>query len=206
MERPEPKASRPADRRGGTQPRSHIGACRTLHFELNFGGTSERRAANSVSICPHWCCQGHHACLLDHSAQREWGALLACSPANSQSRAAGAFCNAYRRNGLSPQAGLDDTTSRRRSLALPQLLFEREDLLPVVLHADDRPALRLRYVVHLLAEGADLGVGQSLRRTVRILAGRIVVQHQSRQPRAGTSAFTYSSICWSSPEELPNAT
>jgi hypothetical protein len=89
---------------------------------------------------------GRHACFLDHSAQREWGASLACSPANSQSRAAGAFCNAYRRNGLSPLAGLDDTASRRRSLALPQLLIERESLLPVVLHTDDRPALRLRHV------------------------------------------------------------
>jgi hypothetical protein len=27
-----------------------------LHFELTFGGTSERRAAHSLSIYPHWCC------------------------------------------------------------------------------------------------------------------------------------------------------
>src|SRR5271165_4570094 len=63
-------------------------------------------------------------------------------------------------------------------------LVEREDALPVVLHADDSPAVLLRLVVQRLGEGADLCIGQSHRRAVGILALRIVVQHDHRQPRA----------------------
>lgn len=37
--------------------------------------------------------------------------------------------------------------------------FKREDLLPIVLHTDNRPTLLLRFVVELLGEGADLGSG-----------------------------------------------
>jgi len=39
------------------------------------------------------------------------------------------------------------------------LLVERKDALPVVLHADDRPAVLLRLIVKRLGEGADLGIG-----------------------------------------------
>src|SRR6516164_2971451 len=58
---------------------------------------------------------------------------------------------------------------RHSAAAPPRHLFEREDALPVVLHADDGPTLLLRHVVHRLAQGADLGVWQSLRRTVGVL-------------------------------------
>jgi hypothetical protein len=37
-------------------------------------------------------------------------------------------------------------------------LLERENTLPVILHANDGPALTLRLVVQRLREGADLGV------------------------------------------------
>jgi hypothetical protein len=62
-------------------------------------------------------------------------------------------------------------------------LLEREDALPVVLHADHRPAVLLSLVVKRLSEGADLGVRQALRRTVGIFALRVVVQHEHHQPR-----------------------
>src|SRR5208337_2402 len=47
-------------------------------------------------------------------------------------------------------------------------LLKREDALPVVPHADDDPALLLGYVIHLLAEGSDRGVGQALRGPIGI--------------------------------------
>ena len=38
--------------------------------------------------------------------------------------------------------------------------FPIEDGLPVILHADDEPAILLRLVMQRLGEGADLGVRQ----------------------------------------------
>src|SRR4030095_10968143 len=67
---------------------------------------------------------------------------------------------------------------------LTSLALERENILPVVLHADDDPAALLRLVVERLREGAALGVGRPLGRSVAILARRIVVQHEHREPRA----------------------
>src|SRR5208283_2940377 len=54
-------------------------------------------------------------------------------------------------------------------------------LLPVVLHADHGPALRLGLVVQRLGKRADLAVRQSLRRTIRVFARGVVVQHQHFQ-------------------------
>jgi hypothetical protein len=71
--------------------------------------------------------------------------------------------------------------------ALPERLYtllECEDPLPVVLHADDCPAVLLRFIIQRLSERADLRVGKSLRRSVGILALGVVVQHQQRQPSA----------------------
>src|SRR5215510_4164558 len=68
---------------------------------------------------------------------------------------------------------------------LTSLALERENILPVVLHADDDPAALLRLVVERLGEGANLGVGQPLGRSVAILACRIVVQQEHREPHAG---------------------
>src|ERR1035438_10314143 len=56
-----------------------------------------------------------------------------------------------------------------------------ENPLPVVLHADDEPTLRLGFVVQCLSEGADLGIRQSLGRTVGILALCVIVQHNLHQ-------------------------
>ena len=44
--------------------------------------------------------------------------------------------------------------------SLDRSWLEREDALPVVLHADHRPAALLGLVQQRLCEGADLGVGQ----------------------------------------------
>ena len=61
--------------------------------------------------------------------------------------------------------------------ACSALLLEREDPFPVVLHADDCPALFLRLVVQRLGEGADPGIGEPLGWAIRILALRVVMQH-----------------------------
>src|SRR5262245_13816111 len=71
-----------------------------------------------------------------------------------------------------------------QSLRDEGLRLEREDPLPVVLHADDDPALLRGLVVERLREGADLAVRQSLGRAVGVLALRVVVQHEHRQARA----------------------
>jgi len=46
----------------------------------------------------------------------------------------------------------------RRDVSASHALFERENTLPVILHANDGPAHTLRLVVQRLREGADLGV------------------------------------------------
>src|SRR5208283_1448322 len=57
---------------------------------------------------------------------------------------------------------------------LSGLLLEREDALPVVLHADNGPALLLCLVVQCLSESSDLGVSH---REPRPVAGLRVLQH-----------------------------
>src|SRR5262245_17033589 len=69
---------------------------------------------------------------------------------------------------------------------LPVSLLEREDAFPVVLHTDYRPAVLLRFVVESLSEGADLGVGESLRGTVGVFALRIIMEHQHHQSSAAS--------------------
>src|SRR5215472_3892082 len=49
-------------------------------------------------------------------------------------------------------------------------LLERKNASPVILHADHVPTVLHRFVVQRLGEGADLGVGQALRRTVGVFA------------------------------------
>src|SRR5262245_19026090 len=80
-------------------------------------------------------------------------------------------------------AGQDLQRSSNRSPGA-RFALEREDALPVVLHADHVPAVLLRFVVKRLGEGADLGRGQPLRRAVGVLAFVVVVQHQHFLPRA----------------------
>ena len=63
----------------------------------------------------------------------------------------------------------------------------REDGLPVVLHADDGPAVLLRMVVERGREVAEFDVRQSARRTVGEFARRIVVQHEQLEPRAAAA-------------------
>src|SRR5205807_2632955 len=74
---------------------------------------------------------------------------------------------------------------RRSSAAAPLLasLVEREDALPVVLHADDCPPLRRRLGGERVAEGADLGIG-----AVGVLAAVVVVVNQHHQPRRRAAA------------------
>src|SRR5664279_3758109 len=76
--------------------------------------------------------------------------------------------------------------------------FPGENPLPVVLHADDEPALRLGFVVQCLSEGADLGIRQSLGRAVGILALCVIVQHNHHQgcaaARLGVLAVSYTHL------------
>ena len=66
-------------------------------------------------------------------------------------------------------------------------LLGREDRLPVVLHADDGPAILLRLFVQRRREGAEFDVRQSECRTVGVFARRIIVQHQQLEPRAAAA-------------------
>ena len=62
--------------------------------------------------------------------------------------------------------------------------LKRKDYFPIILHADDCPAILLRLVVKSLGERADFRVGQPVSGTVRIFAFCIVVQDEHRDPRA----------------------
>ena len=63
----------------------------------------------------------------------------------------------------------------------------REDGLPIVLHADDGPAIFLRLLVKRLREGTQLDVPQSQGRTVGVFAGCIIVQHEQHEPCAAAA-------------------
>src|SRR5579871_4695068 len=49
------------------------------------------------------------------------------------------------------------------------LLLERKNTLPIILHADHRPAVLFGLVIKRLSESADLGVRQTLRRSIGVL-------------------------------------
>src|SRR5262245_47074983 len=70
------------------------------------------------------------------------------------------------------------TPHRAKVLAEIMLLLERKHSLPVVLHADHRPAVLLGLVIKRWSESADLAVRQTLRRAIGVFAGGIVMQHQ----------------------------
>src|SRR3984957_12930298 len=74
--------------------------------------------------------------------------------------------------------------------------FERENSLPVVLHADHRPAALHRLVVKRLREGADLAVGKASGGPISVFACGIVVQHQHLEPgaTAGRCPFTHVAV------------
>ena len=63
------------------------------------------------------------------------------------------------------------------------LALERENHFPVIFHADDCPALLLRFVVERLGERADFVSGKGLRGTVGIFAFCVVVEHEQRAAR-----------------------
>src|SRR5262245_36088695 len=69
---------------------------------------------------------------------------------------------------------------------ISSLFLKEENPFPVVLHADNDPALLCRFVVQGLGESADLRVRQPQRRTVRIFSLRIVVKHEHRESFAIT--------------------
>src|SRR5215831_9423720 len=62
--------------------------------------------------------------------------------------------------------------------------LECKNLLPIILHADDCPAILFGFVIKCLRERADLGIGQPLSRAIGILTRGIVVQDDHCQPRA----------------------
>ena len=83
-------------------------------------------------------------------------------------------------------------------------LLEREYPLPVVLHADKRPAVLFCLLVQRLGERADLGVRQPLalvRRHIRVARRRAARAFPTVRP---APAVAYSST-GRSPMELPNA-
>src|SRR5262249_56171979 len=67
-------------------------------------------------------------------------------------------------------------------------LLKRKNALPVILHADHRPAVLLRLVVKRLREGADLAVGQALGRAIGVFARGVVLQEQHLHPTASAPA------------------
>src|SRR5215471_6031849 len=62
--------------------------------------------------------------------------------------------------------------------------LECKNLLPIIFHGDHSPAVLLRLVIKRLRERANLGVWQSLSRSVCVLALGIIMQDDHRQPRA----------------------
>ena len=62
--------------------------------------------------------------------------------------------------------------------------LEPEDALPVVLHADNDPAILLGLVEQLLSKRTYLRVGEALGWPIRIFAHRIVVEDEHFEPRA----------------------
>src|SRR5437870_1189207 len=61
---------------------------------------------------------------------------------------------------------------------------ECEDTLPIILHANHRPASRLCFCHERIGECADFGVCQTSGRAVRVLAFWIVVMHKHHEARA----------------------
>src|SRR5271166_3764877 len=76
------------------------------------------------------------------------------------------------------------------------LVLKGENTLPVVLHADDDPAILLCLIVERLGEGPDPRVRQTFGGTVGILSLRIIMEHQHRKPRAvaGLGVFQHLAI------------
>ena len=65
------------------------------------------------------------------------------------------------------------------------LLFsERKDAFPIVLHADDVPAVLLCFVVERLGESSDLGVRQPLRGLCQSNRGRLRAARHARPQTA----------------------
>ena len=102
---------------------------------------------------------------LADSAQRLLSGLASLLPTAPRSCADGSVCACACAGAGSIATDKAPQKLRRRGTGrFGASLLEREDPLPVVLHADDDPALLLRLVVERLREGADLGVGQALAR------------------------------------------
>src|SRR5258707_6510223 len=66
-------------------------------------------------------------------------------------------------------------------------LLKRKDALPVVFHADHRPAVFLCLIVERLRESAELAVGQTRCRAIGVLSRSVVMKHQHLQPRSSAS-------------------
>src|SRR5262249_53050862 len=83
----------------------------------------------------------------------------------------------YRRDMCSARAHVQHHRASRA-------LFESEDPLPVVFHADDGPAFLFRLAIKRLSEGADFGGWQSLGWAVGVFTICVIVHDQHHQPRA----------------------
>ena len=72
--------------------------------------------------------------------------------------------------------------------------LEREDLLPIVLHADDGPAGSLRLLVKRRREGPELGRGHAQCRAVGVFACRVIVQHEQSEARAAAALRVFQHV------------
>src|SRR5882757_1917491 len=82
---------------------------------------------------------------------------------------------------------------QKRFGTLHSLALKGKDRLPIVLHADDRPAVLHRLVIERLRERPDFRVGQPFSGTVGVFAFGIVVQDEHRESgtAAGLSVFEH---------------
>src|SRR6266481_1485565 len=126
---------------------------------------------------------------------------MSCAPSGSPLPGEGegeGLCSATRRSSSKPLTLVLSPSPRERRSANLQatnstlcpahsFVLKRKDYLPIILHADDHPAVLLRLVVERLRERADFRVRQPFSGTVRILSLCIVVQHKHREPRAVSS-------------------
>src|SRR5258705_4155536 len=85
-------------------------------------------------------------------------------------------------------------------------LLKRKDALPVVLHADHRPAFFLCFIVERLREGAELAVGQTRCRAISVLSRSVVMQHQHFQPRSSASGGPLQQLLVTDPASQPGIT
>src|SRR6478752_6913688 len=77
-------------------------------------------------------------------------------------------------------------STQTKSLRRPAHSFalKRKNHLPIVLHADDSPAVLLRLIIEGLSESADFRIGKPFSGPVSVFPFGVIVQDEERKPRA----------------------